>query len=227
LINSDNKFINFEILWVNNKLYLISNFIDKITECIEHKYTFIIIPVGIEMPSGSHANYIIYDVKNNIVERFEPNGSTTPVGLNYNPELLDSILKQKFIDINPNIKYLKPQDYLPKVSFQMLDIMEHKNRKIGDPGGFCALWAIWYVDMRLTYNTIEPTELVFILINAIRTQNISVKNMIRNYAINIISDRDNILTKLNLDMNDWINDKYTTEDLDNIINELLIKIKNI
>ncbi len=109
----------------------------------------------------------------------------------------------------------------------MLDIFESNKKRIGDPGGFCALWTVWYVDMRITYKTLKPKDLVNVLIKAIRTQNISVKNMIRNYAVHIIKDRDEILNKVGIDINDWLNDQYNDTHLDEIIKNLQYKIEKI
>jgi ankyrin repeat protein len=227
LMSSRSEFLNFEIVWINYKLYLIDDFFNKFKDCISKDTSFVLIPLGIELQQGSHANYLIYDVKNNIIERFEPHGSTTPPGLNYNPDLLDKILYTRFKEINENIKYLKPKDYLPKIGFQLLDIYETKKKKIGDPGGFCALWAIWYVDMRLTYRTLSPEKLVKKLVKSIRTNNISIKNMIRNYAVNVIKSRDLILGTAGLDINNWLNDEYSNEDLDKVIEQIKEKIFTI
>jgi ankyrin repeat protein len=220
LMNERSDFLNFEIIWANNKLYLVENFYEKIKKCISNKSKYIIIPLGIEMKEGSHANYIIYDVEKNIIERFEPHGSTTPPGLNYNPGMLDSILESRFKEFDEKNIYLKPKNYLPKISFQLLDILETKKKKIGDPGGFCALWAIWYVDMKLTFRELSSEILVKKLIKSIKVNNISVKNMIRNYAINIIKLRDEILNYASLNINDWINDEYTDEQLQIIIQKI-------
>lgn len=225
LMGSRSEFLNFEIVWVHQKLYLIENFYDKINECKSKKIEFIIIPLGIEMKAGSHANYLVYDLRNKTVERFEPHGSSTPPGLNYDPKILDELLESRFKAIDEDIKYFGPADYLPKIGFQLMDIFENNKKKIGDPGGFCALWAIWYVDMRLKYKDMNCKDLVEILIKSIRTQNVSVKNMIRNYAKNIIDLRDNILKKAGLDINDWLNDMFTDVQINAIIeliqNEIL------
>ena len=227
LMSSRSEFLNFEIVWINFKLYLIDDFFNKLKKCRERNVNFIIIPLGIELQNGSHANYLIYDIKNNIIERFEPHGSTTPPGLNYNPDLLDKILHNRFKEIDENINYLRPKDYLPKIGFQLLDIYETKKKKIGDPGGFCALWAIWYVDMRLTYRTLSPEKLVKKLVKSIRTNNISIKNMIRNYAIHVIKLRDDILQHAGLDINNWLNDEYSNEELDKVIEKIKEIIYNI
>lgn len=217
MMGSRGDFLNFEIVWVHQKLYLVDDFYDKIKDCKNGGAAFIIIPLGIEMKAGSHANYIIYDVKANTVERFEPHGSSSPPGLNYEPSILDDLLESRFKTIDENIKYFSPKDYEPKIGFQLLDIFESNRKKIGDPGGFCALWAIWYVDMRLTYKNINCNDLTKILIKSIKTQNISVKNMIRNYAINIITLRDELFKKVNLDINLWLNDMFTDTQIEKLI----------
>ena len=94
---------------------------------------------------------------------------------------------------------------------------ENNKKKIGDPGGFCALWAIWYVDMKLRYRDLNCVELMEVLIRSIKTQNISVKNMIRNYAKNIIELRDKLLKNVNLDINSWLNDMFTDKQVNDFI----------
>jgi len=228
IMGSKAEFLNFEIIWGYQKLYLVENFYDKILACkAKSKTEFIIIPLGIEMSNGSHANYIIYDIPNKTVERFEPHGASSPNGLNYNPSILDELLESRFKMIDKDITYFAPSDYEPKIGFQMMDIFETNKKKIGDPGGFCALWAIWYVDMRLRYKNINCKELVKILSNAISNQNISVRNMIRNYAKNIIESRDIILASANMDINDWLNDTYTDNQITSIINTIQSEIASI
>ena len=192
------------------------------------KIRFLIIPIGIEQLVNnnnlSHANYLIFDFELMEVERFEPHGSTVPYGLNYNPSLLDDILEARFRGIDEKIKYIKPKDYLPKVGFQFMDAYEDKKKKIGDPSGFCALWSIWYVDMRLTYKELDRKSLVKLLLKSIRNQNVSYKNMIRNYSQNIIQIRDKVLQKSNMDINDWLNDEYNDDQINSFVRILVNEI---
>jgi ankyrin repeat protein len=217
MITSKCEFLNFEIVWVHQRLYLIEEFYVNFKKCIENKKRFVIIPLGIEMREGSHANYLIYDNKTKEIERFEPHGTTTPPGLHYNPNLLDEILESRFKDMDDTIKYIKPSDYLPKIGFQLMDVNEPKKKKIGDPIGWCALWVVWYVDQRLTYKDIDRKELVFSLLKLIRSKNISFKNMIRNYGKNIIEIRDNILRNSEMNINDWLNDQYTDRQINSVM----------
>lgn len=227
IMNNKCEFLNFEIIWIMQKLYLSEDFYDNFKNCLKKNIRFIIIPLGISNRDSAHANYLIYDHQNKEVERFEPHGSSAPRGMNYNPSLLDEILKNKFKTIDQNIKYIRPIDYLPKIGFQSLDVYETGNKKIGDPLGFCALWCIWYADMRLTYSDFTRNNLVKILIDNLRKSNISFRNMIRNYAQNIIKLRDALLNKSDMDINDWQNDQYTDVQINSIMSELVNKIKKI
>ena len=220
VMNNRCEFLNFEIVWIRYKLYIMESFNTVFKNCIAKNKRFIIIPLGIEMKNGNHANYIIYDKQINEIERFEPHGTSGPIELNYRPELLDSILEKKFRAINNDIKYIRPSDYLPKIGFQLFDNSEKNNKKIGDPGGFCALWSMWYVDMRLTYPDIDRKILVKKLIKNIISNNFSFKDVIRNYSSDIVLLRDEMLKYAKMDVNDWMNDNYTEEQLEKFIEKI-------
>jgi len=227
MMNNRCEFLNFEIVWVHYKLYIMDTFYDLFKKCISKKNRFIIIPIGIELKNGSHANYIIYDKTINEVERFEPHGSTTPPGLNYNPTLFDDILEKRFQSLNMGIKYIRPKDYLPKIGFQLMDASETSKNRIGDPGGFCALWSVWYTDMRLTYPELKRNKLVKYLMKNIKLNNLSFRDLIRNYSKNILILRDELLSSAGMDINDWLNDSYTELQLINLMKGLNIKVNAV
>lgn len=221
------EFLNYEILWAYKRLFFSDKIVESIKNCQKKsKINFIIIPLGIELKRGEHANYLIYDRVKNEIERFEPQGSNFPEDFNYEPNILDNLLENKFLEIIPNVKYIRPIDYLPKVSFQLIDSKENK-RKIGDPEGFCALWAIWYVDLRLTYKNIERKKLVKYMIHYIKKNKIFFKDYIRNFSQNIIKIRDNILNKANIDINQWLNDDFSNDQLKIIIKEINNEISKL
>jgi len=222
------EFMNFELVWVYYKLYLSDKFYERFDKCLKHKNTrFIIIPLGIELRLGSHSNYLIYDTKTKELERFEPYGSDKPFQFDYNPTLLDSVLKNRLESKIEGLKYISPKDYLPKIGLQVFDSSETICRRIGDPKGFCALWAIWYTDMRLKYPDLERDILVKELIKSIKAKNISFKNMIRNYSKNISDLRNNLLNQAKININDWINDQYTEKQLNTLLCKLTDIIKSI
>lgn len=220
IMNNKCEFLNFEIVWVHQRLYLMEGFYEQFNKCLKSNIKFVIIPLGIEMKEGNHAGYLIYDTQKKEVERFEPHGATTPAGFYYNPNLLDELLEARFKSIDENIIYVRPIEFIPKIGFQIFDIGESKKKKIGDPMGFCALWSIWYVDMRLTYRELERKKIVDILIKTIKSKNISFKNMIRNYGNKIIEIRDNILKKANMTIDDWLNDQYTDMQVNLVLDEI-------
>jgi ankyrin repeat protein len=217
-------FYDIEILWIQQHIYIPKS-IDKYIEMfINSSKRLMAIPIGIELSQGSHANILIIDKKNLIAERFEPSGKDTPIGFYYNPELLDSKLLaylNKFFD---NITYLKPINYLPKISFQLYDNIEvEHNKNIGDPDGFCLSWCFWYASEKSKYIDMPSEQLVKKLIIAVKRQNLSFRNVIRNFTKFITDIRDNLLKKNNIDINDWINNNLTKE----LINQVHADIKKI
>jgi ankyrin repeat protein len=228
----------FEILWKNEILYIPTNksndFMRLLNNCknnfLSNDTRFLIIPVGIEKIIDSniysHANYLIFDFKNMEVERFEPHGSDHPSGLNYNPKLLDSNLEDKINSlINIKFKYFSPKSYLPKISFQTKEISELKSDYIGDPNGFCALWCIWWVDLRLSNPDIPRDKLVKILMKEFVNEKYSFKKIIRDYSYYIISLRDEFLNKSNSNINEWINDTISKNNISTLNNLLIENIK--
>jgi hypothetical protein len=145
--------------------------------------------------------------------------------------MLDVILEKKFrflitsiYDQNPGFSYVTPLMYLPKNGFQMYDSIEveqQASRKLGDPNGFCALWCIWYMEYRIKYHFLDPKKIVSKLLKDIRRNNISFRNLIRDYSMIIIKIRDATLSKFNSDINDIINGKTPLESCINIRNFLL------
>jgi hypothetical protein len=188
------------------------------------KSKYIVIPIGIETSKGSHANILLFDVKKKILERFEPNGANEPREINYNSNLLDKLILIKFRKIDINIIYIVPKNYLPIISFQIIENLNNiKCKRIGDPNGFCGIWCIWWVYQRLKYPHIEPSILANELIKEMRYKNINFKNHIRNFTKNITDMRDEYLKKYNLDINDWIVGNYDDSILVKLDKELCLK----
>lgn len=218
----DNEYMNFEITWLHNKLFVPSTFVETTTKFLNEskknkKARFFICPLGIEVNNESHANYIIYDGYTNELERFEPHGSRSLSKFNYNQNTLDLVLRQKFNEVFHNVKMITPNDYLPRIGYQLLDSSESNQYKhIGDPGGFCAIWSIWYTDMRLTYPDVPRKQLINKSIEQIRMKGYSFKSLIRNYSAKIIEVRDVILSHANVDINQWFNNNYSVEQLHKI-----------
>jgi ankyrin repeat protein len=214
IIKNNNDFYNFEIQWLYQELFFPTNFEKIINKFLENtNINLFIIPLGIEHENNAHANILIYDRSRNTLERFEPNGADEPPKFNYNGKLLDKLLNSYFIKYFKNMTYLSPKMFLPKIGFQSYENIESiKNKKIGDPNGFCAAWTIFYAYYRLKYD-VSPEILVYQLIKFIKYNNLSFKNIIRNFSKLITDYRDTIFTKINIDINLWLTDQYTNDDL--------------
>jgi ankyrin repeat protein len=221
-------FSNIEIVWSYQKIFYPSYFDEEIMKLIkESKY--ITIPIGIETSIGSHANILFWDIKNKTIERFEPNGSNYPMGMNYNPELLDDLISSRFKQFDPDIQYYPPYNFLPPISFQILEGLETpKCKRIGDPNGFCGVWCIWWVYQRMlniSNNKMTLTNVANELINRIKFDNQSFKSLIRNFSKKITEIRDGYLKKFHLDINDWILGNYNGETLDKLEKDIFKNIK--
>ena len=211
-------FSNIEIIWCYQKICFPSYFDDIITKKMNES-NYLVIPIGIITSLGCHANILFWDIKNNTIERFEPNGSNFPSGLNYNPVLLDNLLENKFKQINKKIIYYEPFKFLPNIGFQKIESLEIKKCKIGDPNGFCGVWCIWWIYQRMLNidnNKLNLDNIADNLIKSIRLENISFKNVIRNFSKKITEIRDSYLKKYSIDINDWILGNYDQEILNKI-----------
>jgi len=218
-LKKKNDFINIEILWSYQSLIFPNNFFNIFNSKNVNRYT--IIPLGIELSNGSHANIILVDNDKKIIERFEPNGNNNPKGFYYNEELLDNLLSSKLLEILPDYKYYSPKDYEPIIGFQILETLEDMRcKKIGDPNGFCAIWCTWWIHQKIN-NDINSAELIDILINKIKFQNKSFKNLIRNFSIKIAKLRDNHLKKYSLEVDDWLVNNYDKNILNDIESDIL------
>ena len=187
---------------------------------------FFIIPIGLEIIKNgliiNHANYLLFDTLNNEVERFEPYGSDPPFNIDSN--LFDKIIIDKIKYLN--FTYISPYDYLPKIGFQKKEIYELDKNYIGDPNGFCALWCVWWCDMRISYPQYTRNKLFKLLTNEINNENYSYKKLIRDYSYFIVNIRDKLLNKINVNINDWLNDNINKQNInkfEKIIGKQIIK----
>jgi len=221
------EYLNFEFFWIFHREFWPTN-IDKIINIfIKSDKIIFAIPIAIDLENGSHANIIIIDKQFKIIERFEPNGSNEPVNFYYNKNLLDFKIKSYLEKIFPDYEYLEPANFLPVIGFQTLEMIENKQmKKIGDPGGFCVGWCLWYLEQRIKY-MVNPKKLAYKLIIKIKSKNISFKNLIRSYVNELLQQcRDPILQELNLDINDIINENVDDNKYNEIQKMIEIEINN-
>lgn len=161
------------------------------------KYDFAMCYLSIRSPDGGlHANIIIYDFINLIVERFDPYGDS----VHYDNKL-DEILEEE-LTWNTGLKYLKPSDYMPVAGFQTIsDELNPLKQKHGDFGGYCLAWCNWYLEHRIKNKNIKPIELIKKLIIKLSYDDNSFMEIIRNYANKLNNTRIEHLSKIGLNEN--------------------------
>lgn len=135
-------------------------------EIVDHRiacpHRLIVHPVTIAFSSSSHANIVIVDKEQQIVERFEPHGFRTydfhpPDSKLYALDIIraenessveiDAYLKKWAKEMYPNFRYLSPFDVCPSLGPQSRATEELSEF------GFCQTWVLLYADARLkNYN---------------------------------------------------------------------------
>jgi len=164
-----------------------------------------------------HANIILYDFKNLSIERFEPYGDD---GIESE---IDDILDEE-LSWNTGMTYLRPNVYLPKPGYQLLSNENNiYNQKVGDFGGFCLGWCIWYIEHRIKNNNIDSITLNKKTLEKLLKLDDSLNEFIRNYSNKLFDEKYKILKNI-CPENKCIKEK----NISNLIlsNEETIKIRN-
>ena len=223
----NNEYLNFEIFWIFQQLIFPTNMIQSLETFKTSNKKLFVIPLAIELANGAHANCIIIDSSSKTVERFEPHGKKEPRSFPYNRFLLDDLLSVYFKQHLPTYKYLTPEDTQLELGFQNIENYEtNKFKKIGDPDGFCVAWCVWYIEQRSKYD-ILPKKLAKKLTILIKSKNISFKQLIRKYSVDILEIRNNILSQIELDINDVRNNNLTVQQTNDLKKTVSLELSDI
>ena len=152
------------VTWHNAHLFLINPNLSAILKDqheidTELKRRFIMIKLLVVInENANHANCLIYDRKKREAWRFESYGLTDMVK---DGEKLDMELENLLESVYGKIKYYGPSAYLANIKFQLADNEDFAIAKnLGDPGGYCLAWCVWFVDVicsNLKGDDDEPT----------------------------------------------------------------------
>ena len=214
-----NDLLNFEIIWSYQTIFFpigLDILFKQFLKDTLKKSRYFVVPIGIELSQGSHANILIYDKKYNELERFEPDGSKSPNGFYYFPDELDTYIYQYFSKLTnlDKMEYQKPIDSIPRISFQRYENLESNNKT---DRGYCGTWSAWYAFQRIRTG-IKMNKLIPKLLQKIRGSNLMFKQIVRNYASIMSNNRDILFNKINITSDDWFN--YLT-------NEQLVKLGSL
>lgn len=137
---------------------------------LDGKVRFIISLVSLTSSlGGHHANLLLYDKQTNEIERFDGQGQE--LHKSYNPDGLDKQFKalfeaQKGIHLPEKFKYYTPLDFCPKMGF-FQSKESGQTRYFKDARGNCAVWRLWYMDIRLKNPDLSRKDVVNISLKKI------------------------------------------------------------
>ena len=101
-----------------------------------------------------HSNCIIIDKTTRSIERFEPNTPTLWKDFNNGSEL-DEAVMNAFKEFK--LEYIPMMNTCP-YGFQHLEALEDSEEYVNF-GGNCAIWTMWYMDLRLS-NPLIPRQIL-------------------------------------------------------------------
>lgn len=160
----------FFIEWKKNKLVIPDGF--SLEKCKRARFIFGLILLGEN--TLSHANAFVIDIKENVVEIFEPNGKAS-INENYMTDI-----KEFFTSLNLQV-------------YDDFDVCPRQNFKEG-ASGFCQMWSLWWIEYRLKNPEIPRN----ILINhAVEQFNrTSAVTFIENYTRYIVVQRNELFLRV-------------------------------
>lgn len=222
------------IIWKNKYNYWIDpNLIDNILMNKSTNFIYVKLSVYFSTDdlSSLHANVIIIDNVNKIVERFEPYGEMVFT----NSFDINNMIKSHIaIPLGYEFKFVQPYPGFQSRS----DEYGKFNKNYGDPMGFCLAWSFLYIDIKLELfkKKINTSPIDFInwyIINKFDVDfdidyNVNKTNkyilFIRFYAKYLDSKKNEIIEKFGLDsslsyQNDF-DSKYENKLIFNINKEL-------
>ena len=157
-----------------------------------------------------HQNAIIFDNKNKTIERCEPHGSQSNYNMSdYDQGLVSALMKVLGVNSmafytqhpkgHPDTKYtyISPIDFCPADGFQVIEQDDPLNTKL-DFEGYCYMWSVFYMEMRMTKPDIPRNTLIEKTIEVINSSTFSFKDYIYDYIYFhsfIINSVENLLTK--------------------------------
>ena len=155
LKNLDRKFINIELICINDKITPVHGKNFKI-----NKYKmFQVVIINIATNEGNHANIALLNNENETIEFFEPHGHRK----NKNSGIADfdglylkkaRVLRDLFLKSLPKYKFINAVDYKRMSSFQtQIDPDENT--------GYCITWCVLFIH----YRCLNPNLLLSIIVN--------------------------------------------------------------
>ncbi len=224
-----NSFVPFIIIWKNfNNYYLDLNLINFLQSNKDIEYTYVRLSISITNEFNDnirHANILVIDNKNKIIERFEPYGEIDF----YNSNDINDMINEK---IAKQLKY-KYKFVQPYPGFQTRsDELDKYNKVYGDPSGFCLAWCILYFEIKLLLSEkkIDANPIDYInwyIINKFEEDFPEIKdlgnkymNFIRFYAKRLDNEKNKLIKSIGIEPELLYHTELSKSDIKMIVKKL-------
>lgn len=161
-------------------LPMMNNFIGltkEIKKGMKQNYRYICIHLGLRLEQGGHANIVLYDTKNKVVELFEPHGGHDKTNIDDHYKDVNHILKKYIEYMFPKYKFIEPKAYMPGVLQGAID----------NYSGSCLSICMMY----LHYKLLNPNIPSNIIVKRIKEKGMIFLNKYMKYIENTIKNKKN------------------------------------
>jgi hypothetical protein len=226
------SYLPHNIYWIDGDRYFVHPKLESILK--EHDKTvtietqrYVMIKVTMVVTDTLlHANVLIYDRHKKEAWRFEPYGTTRVKAGDFVDDMLYELLKRIYGDIT----YNRPDDFLSGLNFQMVDGEDYVvNKNLGDPGGYCLAWSIWFLDIVMSHPEKDIKQImhnffnrsdISAIISDEEGETIASRNyyldFIRRYAHRLDEEKNNILMGMGIKKYYMYNSVFTDEVTDKL-----------
>jgi hypothetical protein len=194
---TDEEKMEFEEEYGEERIIPSREFFREIDRCKKYHFTVCLLKVVLvkgKKMSG-HANALIFNNKNKIITRFEPNGM---VDLGSELDLELNKLAIKLGKLGKSWKYKRQSDFCPRVGPQYKQAFEPEDSNTGtiySNIGFCGAWSLMFIEYKLTNPKISDKAIIE---NILSTSKKSLTKKILAYVTTIVKN----INKIVLNMSD-------------------------
>ena len=161
-----------EILPLMNRF---SGLTKELKKGMKQNYRFICIYLGLTFKKSGHANIVLYDTKNKVVELFEPHGGRDKTNPDAHYKDVTHILKKYIEYMFPKYKFIEPKAYMPKLL----------QRDIDNFRGSCLSICMMY----LHYKLLNPNIPSKVIVNRIKHNGKAFLNRYIKYIENTVKNK--------------------------------------
>ena len=174
------------------------NLATTLTRCIKKGEETILIPLNYCCrKSTGHTNVLIYRRRTNVIEHFEPHGSVIRLGEKNEEKIQENLEKRirNFIVIfNTELKKnnIHEVSYVEAISvcpylhgLQILESNSLLKKSKNEPGGYCAVWSMFFADLCLKNPDKSSKEILENIYNYLTTKESAenyLRRVIRGYS---------------------------------------------